>query len=158
MFADDRFDSAAPLIKYFVASSAAFTALAFFPGMSLAKKTIPSALIIFFAALLNIGLNYVLIPALGFYGAALATCFANIFMIVVHCFFSNRFFPQQMGYLVLPFLFVLIYLYSAEYYFQFIPRLNQVSIRIFLFIFLVGFSIFIIDPKIKLIKSILKIK
>ena len=158
LFADDRFDSAAPLIKYFVTSSAAFTALVFFPGMSLAKKTIPLVLIIVSAALLNIGLNYVLISSLGFYGAALATCSANIFMIVVHCFFSNRFFPQQMGYLVFPFLFVLIYLYSAEYYFQFIPRLNQLSIRIFLFIFLVGFSIFIIDPKIKLIKSILKIK
>ena len=158
LFADERFNSAAPLIKYFVASSAAFTTLNFFPGMILAKKTIPLALIIISSALLNIGLNFVMIPHLGFYGAAIATCAANIFMAITNCFFSKRFFSQKTGYLAFPFLYILAYLYSAEYFFQFIPEFNEISTRIFLFILVISFSILIIDPKFQLIKFILKTK
>lgn len=158
LFADDRFHSAAPLIKYFVVSSAAFTTINFFPGMTLTKKTITLALVIAFSAFLNIGLNFTLIPHLGFYGAAIATCGANIFMAIVNCFFSKRYFPQKVGYLAFPFLYIVAYLYSADYFFQYIPDFNKISIRIFMFLFVVSFSILIIDPKLKLIKFILKTK
>ena len=158
LFADERFNSAAPLIKYFVVSSAAFTTINFFPGMKLAKKTIPLSLIIISSALLNIGLNFVMIPHLGLYGAALATCVANVFMAILNCFFSKRFLPQKTGYLAFPFLYIIAYLYSAEYFFQLIPEFNEISIRIFLFILVVSFSILIIDPKFQMLKFILKTK
>ena len=152
LFADERFLEASSLIKYFIVSSACFTALIFFPGMSLAKKTIPAAFVIVSAAILNICLNYLLIPISGIYGAALATFFANFILIVFYYFFSIRYFDQQVRYLIPSLVFILIYLFVSEFIIQSFPIFNQLAYKGMLFLFLTISSFFVVDPKKDLIK------
>ena len=151
LFADERFLEASSLIKYFIVSSACFTALIFFPGMSLAKKTIPAAFVIVSAAILNIGLNYLLIPISGIYGAALATCFANFILIVFYYLFSKRYVDQQVRYLIPSLVFIFIYLFISEFI-QSFPIFNQLAYKGMLFLFLTISSFFVVDPKKELIK------
>jgi O-antigen/teichoic acid export membrane protein len=61
-------------------------------GLHYVKKTVHNAGIVFFSALLNIGLNFLLIPLIGIYGAAIASIVANTVMVFLYYHFSQRFF------------------------------------------------------------------
>jgi O-antigen/teichoic acid export membrane protein len=57
------------------------------------KKTRYNAYIVSTAALLNIGMNFLLIPYLGIYGAAITTVLSNYAMVQLFYIFSQKFYP-----------------------------------------------------------------
>lgn len=59
-------------------------------GMHFVKKTKYNAYIVISVALLNIGLNFLLIPKFGIYGAALSTIFCWIILVILFYRISNR--------------------------------------------------------------------
>jgi len=62
-------------------------------GTSLRRKTWLSSLYYICSALINVGLNIVLIPILGTMGAALATLVAYIALVLIAYFFNRRIYP-----------------------------------------------------------------
>lgn len=73
--------------------SAVFSGLYLFTtGLVIAKKTTTIALINVLSGLLNIGLNWILIPALGVFGAGLATCLSVMANFFVSMYFSQKYY------------------------------------------------------------------
>lgn len=64
----------------------------FQPGLLLYKKTFFVMISIIIAGVLNIGLNFLLIPPYGFWGAALTTLISYLFLLSLMIVFSRRFF------------------------------------------------------------------
>jgi O-antigen/teichoic acid export membrane protein len=64
-------------------------------GISLARRTVYFAVLAGAAAVLNIGLNLVLIPAWGMVGAALATAAAYAALAALYYVFAQRVYPTQ---------------------------------------------------------------
>jgi O-antigen/teichoic acid export membrane protein len=62
-------------------------------GLHYVKKTRYNAYIVSTAALLNIGMNFLLIPYLGIYGAAITTVLSNYAMVQLFYIFSQKFYP-----------------------------------------------------------------
>ena len=62
-------------------------------GISLTKRTLWLALYSWMAALINLGLNLVLIPPLGMLGAAWATAAAYVFLTIAYAITSHRLWP-----------------------------------------------------------------
>jgi O-antigen/teichoic acid export membrane protein len=82
--------SAAVLIPFLALSAALSGMYIFTPGLFIAKDTGLVSVINVISGLLNIVLNYLMIPAFGVVGAALATCVALLFNLAVSIFFSQR--------------------------------------------------------------------
>jgi O-antigen/teichoic acid export membrane protein len=82
--------SAAIIIPFLALSAALSGFYIFTPGLFIANDTWLISVINVASGLLNLGLNYVLIPALGLTGAALATCLALSLNLAVSLFFSQR--------------------------------------------------------------------
>ncbi len=61
-------------------------------GLHYVKKTKYNARIVLSAAILNIGLNLLLIPFLGIYGAALSTIISTTIMLLLFYIFSQKFY------------------------------------------------------------------
>ncbi len=61
-------------------------------GIFLMKKTRLASYVTVSAAILNVGLNFVLVPPLGAMGAALATLASFVYMLLLSYFYSNRLF------------------------------------------------------------------
>jgi O-antigen/teichoic acid export membrane protein len=59
-------------------------------GVLLKRKTISIALYIFIGAMINVALNFVLIPKIGMIGAALATLISYSVVIVIDYFYNRR--------------------------------------------------------------------
>lgn len=64
-------------------------------GISLSEKTWHFTWIIFIAAAVNAGLNFIFIPALGFMGAAITTLIANLVYFVLVDNVSSRYFDAE---------------------------------------------------------------
>lgn len=64
----------------------------FTPGMSLAKRTGLILSVSVVGAIINIGLNFVLIPMFGIRGAALATLISYFIVFLLNMYFSQRFY------------------------------------------------------------------
>ena len=79
-----------PLLTLSVLFSGMYT---FAPGLDIAKRTGIIAIINLSAALLNIGLNYALIPPLGIVGSALATSISAVASFCAYMWFSQRLYP-----------------------------------------------------------------
>ncbi|MGE6791808.1 flippase [Pseudomonas guineae] len=62
-------------------------------GISLANRTKVFAYLVWVAAVLNIGINWLLIPALGVVGAAWATVLAYVFLSSGFLYFTQRYYP-----------------------------------------------------------------
>ena len=62
-------------------------------GMAIRKRTAPMAWIVGLAALVNIGLNILLIPRFGMPAAAATTCLSNVIMVAGGWFYSQRVYP-----------------------------------------------------------------
>ena len=71
----------------------------FAPGTSIAKKTHYIMIISILIAGINIILNFIFIPKLGFHGAAIATLLANFTLLVLHIFYGQKFYsiPYEWG-------------------------------------------------------------
>lgn len=80
-----------------LAFGAGFSCLSSFQNSvyTLEKKTFQSFLSTAFAAVINIVLNYLLIPSMGGNGAALATLISYVFLFVYRMFDSRRFMPVR---------------------------------------------------------------
>lgn len=80
-----------------LAFGAGFSCLSSFQNSvyTLEKKTFQSFLSTAFAAVINIVLNYLLIPPLGGNGAALATLVSYLFLFIYRMFDSRRFMPVR---------------------------------------------------------------
>ncbi len=64
-----------------------------YTGLNITKRTRIIALLIFFAALLNILLNQVFIPKWSYYGAAVATTMSQIVFFASVLYFAQRYYP-----------------------------------------------------------------
>lgn len=93
LISDNRFLRASDFILLMFLSNALFSAMIFFPGLSLFKKTKRISTNVVAAALLNIGLNLILIPPMGLYGAAWATMTSNAVLIALHIYHSHKLYP-----------------------------------------------------------------
>jgi len=67
-------------------------------GIALEGKTKYAALIVVSAAILNLGLNYLLIPSYGMMGAAVATAICYAMLPIGMFFASRRYYPIQYEY------------------------------------------------------------
>jgi O-antigen/teichoic acid export membrane protein len=118
LFVPSPFWEAIGLLPYFV-MSAYFVFLYSFPVNFefYNKKTYSIAIGTVSAALVNIGLNYLLIPILGMTGAALATLIAHIVLFLFHDCIARYLLPEHyhysltafIPYLAITILFVVIY-------------------------------------------------
>lgn len=62
-------------------------------GLHYTKKTKYTTYIAVFVAVFNIGINFILIPSFGIYGAALASILANLMMTLLFYIYSQRYYP-----------------------------------------------------------------
>lgn len=87
-------------------------------------KFIPFGTLI--AGILNIGLNFILIPLYGIYGAALATVFSYIFLLIIHHTISKKMYNYKdvsvRMYIILSFI-VVLYSFIMNYF------INSILIR-----------------------------
>ena len=96
----------------------------FMPGISIRKKTHLILLISIFTAVINIFLNYLLIPIFGILGAALATAIAHFVFFFMFYIFSQKFYfvPHEWLGLVVLFFIVSFFVYL---YFRFFIDYNN---------------------------------
>ncbi|CCQ10292.1 polysaccharide biosynthesis protein [Pseudoalteromonas luteoviolacea B = ATCC 29581] len=66
---------------------------AFFPGLNIYKKTAMLAALNVFTGLVNIVLNYWLIPLYGLFGAASATLVSSVLYFSLNALFSEKYYP-----------------------------------------------------------------
>jgi O-antigen/teichoic acid export membrane protein len=78
----------------FVASGAFFFGLQqrFIPGLNFFKKTQFLMLSTILAALINLFLNFLFVPAYGYFAAAITTLISSLFLLLLMVFFSKRYF------------------------------------------------------------------
>lgn len=63
----------------------------FFLGLEIKEKTKKISIIFFVGGLLNLILNFYLIPPFGIVGAAISTLISSLFILLVRAYFSNKF-------------------------------------------------------------------
>ncbi|MEZ4938235.1 MAG: oligosaccharide flippase family protein [Crocinitomicaceae bacterium] len=131
LFTEKSFHPAANVmpIMYVSAYTAGFTM--FSPGIILKRKTIISATIVIFFALINIGLNHILVPKMGLNGAAIATLIAM---------FSHQ---------------ITLFFISQKYY-QFNYSISQVAPVFIIQLALIGFFMFW-NPELSFVNFLLKL-
>lgn len=105
-------------------------------GMYLTGKTKFIAYNTTFAMLLNIGLNFLLVPKYGMMGAAIATLIAFIVLYVISQIVSNRFYKIPFeNRKILNLLLLSIALYFIPYLFQDMRLITNISLKILILIF-----------------------
>lgn len=99
LLASSKYEQARVLLPYLAAPLVLHGAISIYTaGIFIHKKT---KLILYFAAgagILNIILNYILIPIMGIVGAAVATLISYIFLIVLANIFSSKFLTIRLNY------------------------------------------------------------
>ena len=147
VFTSAAFYSSASLITILIMAVFFSNMYIFAPGMSLAKKTKLIAIIAICAAILNIILNYTLIPVIGLRGAAYATLISAVCAFFLYQTLSNKYYhiPYQFKVFVY-FVFILIASYGVVSIFD---EINLISITIKTIYLLLVFvsSIFLLIEK-----------
>jgi O-antigen/teichoic acid export membrane protein len=123
----------------------------FMPGIGIRKKTHLIFLISLVAAVLNIALNYLLIPFFGMLGAALATAIGYFLAFLSFVFFSQKLYyvPHKWLNLFLILIMTLIFVYL---YFVYLHDLDYVQTVLARLVFVVVFLALVF--KLKLITSL----
>ncbi len=80
------------VVPFLVLANILYVMYIFAPGLNIAKKTKHITLINVFSALLNLGLNLLLIPIIGIMGAALATAISAASHLVLFVLLGNRYY------------------------------------------------------------------
>ncbi|MBN1306077.1 MAG: oligosaccharide flippase family protein [Anaerolineales bacterium] len=93
IFTAPDYYAAANLIPMMAVSAIISGLYLFTPGLAIAKKTGIIAVLYILSGVLNIGLNYLLIPFLGVVGAALATLLSVFINFVLSMYFSQKYYP-----------------------------------------------------------------
>ena len=152
--------AAAASIVPFVSLAYVFYGLHFVlaPGIHLSGKTKYYPLIIIFPAVLNIFLNYYLIPFYGMYGAAIATLISFTFLLFLAYFVSNHFYPVRYEWRRLAKICILGFGILALFFFLPIDSiLAKIGLLILFFLALYGIRFWEKEEK-KMIKKILRRK
>lgn len=110
-------------------------------GITISEKTIYFTYILVVSASVNLGLNFLFVPSLSYYGAALATVISYIVNLTITYKIAQRYLPAKYDTLKLIFLFALFLVVSAI-----VPLFEIKNIFVFQFyvkivIFLVGLSL-----------------
>ena len=88
------------------------------------KKTLKLMKLSIYAAMLNVGLNFLLIPLYGYYGAAVATLITFVFMFFMKYHFSKKcYFLPINGVLLLSVIFLMVFIY---FLFEYLVNLTMV--------------------------------
>lgn len=87
------YSESAIILPYLALAVALQSAIMFFPGLSIVKKTYILAAINIFTGLLNIYLNYIMLPKFGLIGAAYSTLITAFIYFLINSFFSEKYFP-----------------------------------------------------------------
>lgn len=93
LLATERFYGGAVVVVYLVPATLLANMYIFAPGIGIAKKTHLMIWINIGGAMLNIGLNYILIPIVGIIGAGLATLLASLGVFVAYMVMSQKLYP-----------------------------------------------------------------
>ncbi len=86
-------------------------------GIVLAKRPLTISLLTFFAALINIVLNFLLIPDFGIFGAAIATLISYVLWNSLKAFYSNKYYGLTFDWLNLGLLVIIAILFSCIIWF-----------------------------------------
>lgn len=104
-------------------------------GFHYVKKTFKIAYIVIIAATINIGLNFLLIPTMGFYGSALATIISSIIIVVLIYYYSQKYYPVQYEmYKILLMFIVAIGLYMLSWLFSDVNIIISLILKSVLFL------------------------
>ena len=93
IFTTPAFYSAAGIIPVLCFANLFFTMSIFAPGLQIAKKTKIIGVINILGGIINFILNFLLIPKLGIFGAALSTFTTAALIFNVNMYFSQKYFP-----------------------------------------------------------------
>jgi len=143
------YHAAVPVIPLLVLTVFFTNMYIFIPGLGVAKKTKLIAIISIIAAILNTGLNFLLIPMFGIEGAALATLISAVSIFVVRVRMSQEYYfiPFRWARTIFSLLIVIIASYLLVDYFNTIS-LFFISVKIlFLFVVLIIVSFIMIEKE-----------
>lgn len=82
-------------------------------GITLSEKTIYFTYILIVSALINFGLNFIFVPLLSYYGAAITTVIAYIVNLILTYKIANKYFPAKYDTLKLILFFTLFFIFST---------------------------------------------
>ena len=86
-------------------------------GLHYVKKTKYNLIIVVIVAVFNIGINFILIPLFGIYGAAVASILANMLMTILFYVYSQRYYfiSYEFVRIIKLFLFGIVFLFLASF-------------------------------------------
>lgn len=127
-------------------------------GITLSEKTIYFTYIVVVSSIVNLGLNFIFVPLLSYYGAAITTIIAYIVNIILTYKIAQKYFPAKYDTLNLIFLFALFFIPAALIPFFEIKEILVLPIYFKLIIFFLCLSLPFIFSFINLnqIKSLLR--
>lgn len=139
VFANERYYDAIAVIPFILVSLFLSTLAIFFPGLIIAKKSFKISIINIFGALLNLGLNLLLIRSAGLLGSALATSISYSITFALQYYFSQK--EYWIPIHLYKFILVLV-LYCLAVYFASLYRDNMLYLS-FLFILFNTLALFL---------------
>jgi O-antigen/teichoic acid export membrane protein len=149
LFTTDAYYSSASLIPILTMAVFFSNMYIFAPGIAIAKKT--KLILIFTAtsAILNIILNYILIPIFGLNAAAYATLISSISVFLIYTILSHRFYPifYQVKKILLSSMLMLIVSYSLTSIFYEIKLISIIIKMICLLLVPICCSFFLLEKK-----------
>ena len=116
----------------------------FTPGLWLYKKTKTMTKISIFTCILNVLLNYLLIPYLGLIGAAIATFLSSSLNFILYVYQSQKYYYLEFNWIKLATLFLVTIVLACliQYHLDNIIALNIIIKIVCLFIFIIGILFF----------------
>ena len=87
-------------------------------GITLSEKTIYFTYILVLSGLVNFGLNFIFVPLLSYYGAAITTIIAYIVNLILTYIIAQRYFPARYDMLKLIVLFALFLITATLYHYS----------------------------------------
>jgi O-antigen/teichoic acid export membrane protein len=97
LFVEARYRSAAPLVLFLAPATLLGQMYVFFPGIAIAKRTHLQLYIFAATAFVSVGLNWLLIGAIGLVGAAVATLLSSLVFIGLWAWTSQRLYPLPLS-------------------------------------------------------------
>ncbi len=161
LFTTEIFYNSANLITFLILAVFFSNVFIFTPGLSIAKKTKLISVVAIFGAILNIILNYTLIPIFGLSGAAYATLISSACGFLLYYSLSNKYYPIpfQFKSILIIFFVVLTISYAFQNLFNEINLKSIILKILYLLIVFVITSLLLIERKyIKNIRLIFKRK
>lgn len=144
LFTTEQFYSSYELIPILVLAVFFSNMYIFTPGLWLYKKTKTITKISIFTCILNVLLNYLLIPYLGLIGAAIATFLSSSLNFILYVYQSQKYYYLEFNWIKLATLFLVTIVLACliQYHLDNIIALNIIIKIVCLFIFIIGILFF----------------